>query len=100
MKNKTNILTCVYCGHEYPAETPASGSEVQILTDHIKICEKHPMREAEAKIVKLRTALIGLIGVSKKEELEAMEVAIRLAPAPMAHKAAAIDAIHILLETM
>jgi hypothetical protein len=36
-----NILTCVYCGMAYPEGTPPHGSK--ILTDHIKICEKHPM---------------------------------------------------------
>lgn len=41
----STILTCVYCGHEYPADTPASGAP--ILTAHIKVCTKHPMRAAE-----------------------------------------------------
>jgi hypothetical protein len=81
----------------YPEGTPPHGS--QILTDHIKICEKHPLRAAEAKILKLRAALIGLVGESEREGLEAMEAALRLAPAPMADKAAAIDAIHALIET-
>lgn len=36
------VLTCVYCGHEYPQDTPAWGD--QVLTEHIKGCEKHPMR--------------------------------------------------------
>ena len=42
------VLTCVYCGHEYPQETPAWGNEV--LTEHIRVCPKHPMRRAEADI--------------------------------------------------
>jgi hypothetical protein len=50
-----NILTCVYCGHEYPEGTPPHGS--QILTDHIKICEKHPLRDAEVKIAQLQKEL-------------------------------------------
>ena len=94
-----NTLTCVYCGQEYPAGTPASGSEVSVLTDHIKVCEKHPMRKAEATITKLRGALIGLVGESSKAELEKMEMVLRRAPAPMADKAAAIGAIHALIET-
>ena len=36
------VLTCVYCGHAYPQATPAWGD--QVLTDHIKECEKHPIR--------------------------------------------------------
>jgi len=81
----------------YPDGTPPHGA--QILTDHIKVCEKHPMRHAEATILKLRTALIGLVGASDKKDLEGMELAIRNLPAPMADKAASIDAIHALIET-
>jgi len=86
----SNILTCVYCGMAYPEGTPPHGSKV--LTDHIKVCEKHPMR-------KLREALVGLVGASTKEELEAMEFALRTAPGIEQDKIVAIDAIHTLLET-
>lgn len=40
-----NILTCVYCGMAYPEGTPPHGAKV--LTDHIRACEKHPMRALE-----------------------------------------------------
>jgi len=89
-------LTCVYCGMAYPEGTPPHGA--QILTDHIKVCEKHPMRKAEATISKLRAALVGLIGVSTKDELESMEFVLRSSPAPEADKTAAINAIHVLIE--
>ena len=92
-------LTCVYCGTKYPAGTPAHGEQVQALTDHIKACPKHPMREAEVTIVKLRAALVGLIGVDGKEELEQMELAIRVAPAPERDKIVSLNAIHALLDT-
>jgi len=92
-----NTLTCVYCSHAYPEGTPPHGSKV--LTDHIKICEKHPLRKAESHISKLRTALSGLIGEDTREGLQAMEAAIRVVPAPSADKAVMIDAIHALLET-
>ena len=49
------ILTCVYCGHEYPQETPASGH--QVLTEHIKVCEKHPMRQLEQDLAKANDQL-------------------------------------------
>lgn len=39
------IVTCVYCGHEYPTGTPTSQNK--LLTEHIKVCEKHPMRQLE-----------------------------------------------------
>ena len=92
------ILTCVYCGHEYPQDTPAAGS--QVLTDHIRVCEKHPMRKAEADIAMLRAALVGLIGVDGEDELRQMETTMRLLPAPDADKAVSINAIHALLATV
>lgn len=92
------ILTCVYCGHEYPQDTPASGSE--ILTEHIRVCERHPMRKAESDVAMLRAALVGLIGADSEQELRTMEAAMRLLPAPDADKAVSINAIHALLATM
>lgn len=95
------ILTCVYCGHEYPQDTPAYGSEV--LTEHIKICERHPMRKAETDIALLRSALAGLIGADTEAELRQMEAVMRTLPVPDADKAVsinAINAIHALLATM
>ncbi len=91
------ILTCVYCGHEYPQDTPAHGS--QVLTDHIKVCEKHPMRKLEADKARLRGALLGLAGVSNLEEVNAMEAQIRIMAAPAADKAAILDALAALQET-
>ena len=90
-------LTCVYCGMAYPQGTPTHGA--QILTDHIKVCEKHPLRKAEADIVKLRSALSGLVGSVEHSELEQMEAAMRLVPASDSDKAVSINAIRALLET-
>ena len=45
----------------------------------------------------LRSALVGLVGVDGRAELEQMEVFIRAAVAPAADKAATIDAIHALI---
>jgi len=36
------VVTCVYCGHEYPDGTPTA--KHKLLTDRIAKCEKHPMR--------------------------------------------------------
>lgn len=47
----------------------------------------------------LRTALVGLVGVDSRAELEQLEAAMRLMPAPAQDKAATIDAIHALLAT-
>lgn len=90
-----SVVTCVYCGHEYPDGTPTAKHD--LLTAHIKVCEKHPMREAEARIERLRKALAGLIGAETKEELEAMEMVMRSVPGIEADKIAAINAIHALL---
>jgi hypothetical protein len=99
--NKENTLTCVYCGHAYPPGTPTHGSSV--LTEHIKGCEKHPMREAETKIAKLRAALIGLVGAEKREELESMEAFTRqymaIGQVPNKDGIASINAFHALIET-
>jgi hypothetical protein len=91
-------VTCVYCGHAYPNETPTHGANV--LKDHIKICPKHPMREAEQKIMLLRSALVGLVGSDDKKELEQMELMVRAIPAPDQDKANTINAIHAIIKTM
>jgi len=46
--NDQKIVTCAYCGHVYPPGAPTSQHE--LLTEHIKICDKHPMCEAEETI--------------------------------------------------
>lgn len=69
------ILTCVYCGHEYPQATPAAGH--QVLTDHIRVCQQHPMRQAEQRIATLRAALEGMVGVSDRDSLLALDVTVR-----------------------
>lgn len=48
----------------------------------------------------LRSALVQVVGVDGRDELEAMEAFIRLTPAPAADKAATIDAIHALITTL
>jgi hypothetical protein len=50
-----SVLTCVYCGKAYPPGTPSHGSSV--LTDHIKVCKKHPLRTAEARIKRQKKVL-------------------------------------------
>ncbi len=51
------------------------------------------------KITLLRDALIGLIGSSEKEDLEKLEILIRVMPGVGDDKIAAINAIHALLKT-
>ncbi len=92
------VLTCVYCGHEYPQDTPAAGHD--ILTAHIRVCEKHPMRKLEADNTKLRSALVGLVGAETHEELAAMEASIRVLPVPDEDRGCTINAIRALRETI
>lgn len=89
------VLTCVYCGHEYPQDTPSWGD--QVLTDHIAQCEKHPMRSVVQDRDRLRTALAALVGADDLDELRRMEVLVRQMPAPQEDKAATVDAIHALI---
>ena len=98
LKQNMNTLTCVYCGHEYPEGTPPHGA--QILTDHIKVCEQHPMRKLELDCAKLRKALVGLVGADTKTELEGMEAAIRVLPVPDEDRMNTINAIHALRDTL
>lgn len=93
------VLTCVYCGKQYPAGTPTHGADVQLLTDHIKACPKHPMRKAEEDVKKLRSALGGFLETEDAQELSLMEIAIRGSDAPDVDKAVAINAIQVMLDT-
>lgn len=95
METNARVLTCVYCGHEYPQDTPAWGN--QVLTDHIAQCEKHPMRAVVEERDRLRAALVGMVGASDPDELRAMELAMRSLPAPDSDKAVTVNAIHALL---
>lgn len=52
------VVTCVYCGHEYPDGTPTSQDEK--LTEHIKVCDKHPMRELEQQLAAAKAELAEL----------------------------------------
>lgn len=63
---------------------------------HIYAAEARAAR-AEAQRDRLRNALVQLVGSSDRAELEAMEVVLRLSPAPAEDKAAAIDGVHALL---
>ena len=41
-------VTCIFCGQAYDKGTP--DSQDAVLYEHIKVCEKHPLRAAEQKI--------------------------------------------------
>ncbi|MGV1047704.1 MAG: hypothetical protein ACOYD4_04145 [Solirubrobacterales bacterium] len=48
----------------------------------------------------LRHALVGLVGVDGKKDLEAMNEALRSSAAPAEEKLAAVNAVHALLHTL
>ena len=52
LQKDTQTLTCVYCGKEYPPGSPTHGADV--LTEHIRVCEKHPLRKVEIERDKWR----------------------------------------------
>ena len=56
-RTQGNVLTCVYCGQEYPKGTPAA--KHQALFDHIRQCPKHPLSKATA-ILDAMTTSIGI----------------------------------------
>jgi len=70
----TQVLTCVYCGKEYPQGTPSWGDK--ILTEHIRVCEKHPMRKLEEEKQKLRSALLRVVLGRRLKTLEEAEKAV------------------------
>ena len=71
------VLTCVYCGEAYPPGSPTHGAEV--LTAHVRVCAKHPMREVESEVRRLREATRAAVermkvaAVKAQREYEASE---------------------------
>jgi hypothetical protein len=51
----SRIVTCAFCGHEYPRGTPRHGDGE--LSEHIKVCPKHPMRDVERERDEAKKAL-------------------------------------------
>lgn len=102
---------CPCCGHEpicdegnrtwdgqwWSQATPMPPL-VQNLKARLTLAESsRASLEAENRL--LRSALVGLVGVDGRPDLERMETVMRLMPAPAADKAATIDAIHALIAT-
>ena len=96
--NESRIITCVYCGMAYELGTPTHGSKV--LTEHIKVCEKHPMRKAELTIKKLRSALVGLVGENSLQGLCEIKLGIAYLGRPEDETNKLINAVNALVETM
>ena len=56
LQRERQTLTCVYCGQEYPPGSPTHGAAV--LTEHIKQCEKHPMRKLVGALKEARAFIL------------------------------------------
>ena len=73
-------------------EQRAMENEITALREQVERLTKENGR--------LRNALIGLVGSDSREELQSMELAMRIFPASDADVVASVNAIHALLETM
>jgi hypothetical protein len=74
----SRVLTCAFCGEEYPQDTPAAGA--QVLVDHIRTCGKHPMRELEARHKRLTDAAYVMIDCATEDEARALLAVMKLMP--------------------
>lgn len=52
LRDERRVVTCVYCGFRYAPGTPPSHSDV--LTEHIRTCEKHPLRAVQEENARLK----------------------------------------------
>jgi hypothetical protein len=52
-------VTCVWCGQAFPPGTPQAGHD--LLLEHAKVCEKHPLADATRRSQELDAALRTLI---------------------------------------
>lgn len=68
MSDSHRIITCVYCGHEYPAGTPPHGNE--LLTAHIAVCEKHPMKAVIEDRDRLLAACQAVVAAAQQADSE------------------------------
>lgn len=50
--NDTLVLRCAFCGEAYEDGTPPSRHER--LTDHVKVCPAHPMRDVERQLAEAK----------------------------------------------
>lgn len=99
MSTEKRTLTCVYCGMAYPEGTPPHSADV--LTSHIRICEKHPMRKCEEERSLLRAALVRLVGADGKAELDGIRVVLTgVVSMGSADAEAAIQGVDALLATL
>lgn len=60
-----HIITCVYCGQAYPENTPTHGADVKVLTEHIKVCPKHPMSSLVKELAECKAAMQDVVNAWK-----------------------------------
>jgi hypothetical protein len=82
-------------------EGKAIGSAEELSSLRAELtAERSARQQAERERDQLRSALVGLVGVDGREDLEQMEGVMRLMPAPAQDKAMTIDAIHALIASL
>lgn len=95
-----HTLTCVYCGQAYPEGAPTHGADVAVLTEHIKVCTKHPMHKLQEDFNKLRSALSAIVGTDDADALKKLLVDIpKLETVPRESRMQGIAAVEALLLT-
>ncbi len=77
MNVKTGKTYCAYCGAEYPLDDDAA----TLVSEHIKTCEKHPMRAVEARAAELQAALTAAINMNIEKNAEVARLTAELAAA-------------------
>jgi hypothetical protein len=101
-------MTCLECGDDYAEELdgPAAGARGAVgdrptgRATPQSSGTPSAIANVAAQRDKLRAALAALVGVDGREDLEQMEVVMRLMAAPAQDKAVTIDAIHALIATL
>lgn len=85
-----------------PSETPMPTPDEMTIErlERERDEARQQLRKAEVDMALLRNALAGMVGASDKAELEQMELAVRVLPAPESDKIASLNVIHALLATL
>lgn len=91
------VRACAYCGMAYPEGTPSHGT--QVLTDHIKVCDKHPMRALERDYKIVRAALVDVVGESDPKILAEIKENVLMTPDNSEDRRVSLAALDALIAT-
>lgn len=88
------------CWNPRPGDAVFDSTQAEAVAVTLCFTIADDMDKLHERIERLRKALIGLVGVETKEELEKMEAAMRTMPGNEADKVVGINAVQALLLTM